>query len=281
MNKKGFLFTIISLIVLISILVFVIAYNNRVKQLNELDTVNILRYYEDDIVSNVYAYSLDINLVNISNGGNTLINFSKLGLYSGNRNQQGIMDNYRTFVIGDYSKLNNINVSFDNFVPEFFIRPYNSKFTLANKNLTVLNPNYSQIQRINIDITVNETLDTDDNNKPKRDNNQIPIRVRFIRRSNGAILYDKEVEQNPTQNNELFQLTFKTNPPPIHDFSEVSVKFGNYGQNGMLIASVNNLEGEVTKFEIYYNNSNSRIILDADSNLKINDKETRIVLAQE
>ena len=281
MNKRGFLFTIISLIVLISILVYVIAYQNRIKKFNELDNLNTLRYYEDDIVNKAYTDLLNINLVNISKNSNTLINFSKLGLYSGNRNQQGIMNNYRTFVIGDYSRLNNINVSFNNFAPEFFIRPYNSKFILGNINLTVFNPNYTQIQRINIDITVNETLDTDNSQKPSQDPVGIPIKVRFIRKS-GTVIYDEDRNQDATENNAPFRLSFKTSNPPIqHDFSEVNVKFGNYGQNGMLIVSVNNLEGEITRFEIYYNNANSRIVIDTESNLKINDKETRIILAQE
>ena len=50
---------------LISILAFVIAYQNRIKELQDADTVNILRYYEDDIVSNSYSDLMDINVVNI------------------------------------------------------------------------------------------------------------------------------------------------------------------------------------------------------------------------
>ena len=162
MDKRGFLFTIISLIMLISILAFVIAYQNRIKELQDADTVNILRYYEDDIVSNSYSDLMDINVVNISKKTNTLVNFSSLGKYALDRDNQGIMNNYRNFIIDNYSRLNNINISMDNFVPEFYVKPYNSKFSLDAEDLVVLNPNYSQIQRINIDIKVNETLDLED-----------------------------------------------------------------------------------------------------------------------
>ena len=281
LNKKGFLFTIISLVILISILIFAIAYQNRVKGLQKLDNVNILRYYDDDITANVYSDLLNIEMFNISRNNNVLINFSKLGKYALDRNNQGIMNNYRDFIISNYSRLNNINASFDNFAPEFFIRPFNSKFSLNTGNLNILNPNYTQIQRINIDITVNETLDTDNNEKPSQDPTGIPIKVRFIRKS-GSVIYDEERNQDAMENNAPFRLSFKTNNPPIqHDFSEVSIKFGNYGENGMLIASVNNLEGEITKFEIFYNNADSRIVIDTNNNIKVNDKETKIVLAQE
>ncbi len=281
LNKKGFLFTIISLVILISILIFAIAYQNRVKELQKLDNVNILRYYEDDITANAYSDLLDIEVFNISRNNNVLINFSKLGKYALDRNNQEIMNNYRDFIISNYSRLNNINASFDNFVSEFYIRPFNSRFSLNTGNLNILNPNYSQIQRINIDITVNETLDTGAAEIPPVNPGKIPIHVRFIRKSNGQVLYEQEKEQDPTGNNPEFRLPFKSNPPNPVEVSFVNVKFGNYGESGMLIASVSNLEGEITRFEIFYSNKDSRIALDTNSSVRINNKETKIVLAQE
>ena len=281
LSKKGFLFTIVSLIILMSILLFAIAYNNRAKSFQGLDNINILRYYEDDIISNVYSDLLDVRLVDIIKGDNTLINFSGLGVYASNRDKQVYMDNYRNFVVGYYSSLNNINVSFGNFVPEFYVRPYNSKFSLDAEDLVVLNPNYSQIQRINIDIKVNETLDLEDDGQPPQDPGETPIRVRFLR-NNGNVIYDEERNQDPNENNNPFRISFKTNPPnTIHDFSEVGVKFGNYGENGMLILNTNNLEAEITRFEIFYNNADSRIVINTNSKVKINDKENSIVLVQE
>ena len=281
LNKRGFLFTIISLVILISILIFAIAYQNRVKELQKLDNVNILRYYEDDITANAYSDLLNIEMFNISRNNNVLINFSKLGKYALDRNNQEIMDNYRNFIVSNYSRLNNINASFDNFISEFYIRPFNSKFSLNTGILTILNPNYTQIQRINIDITVNETLDTDNNEKPAQDPTGIPIRVRFIRKF-GSVIYDEERNQDAMENNAPFRLSFKTNNPPIqHDFSEVSINFGNYGENGMLIMNVDNLEGEITRLEIFYSNTDSRIVRDTNSSVRINNKDTTIVLAQQ
>ncbi|MBS3134672.1 hypothetical protein J4214_05570 [Candidatus Woesearchaeota archaeon] len=281
MDKRGFLFTIISLIMLISILAFVIAYQNRIKELQDADTVNILRYYEDDIVSNSYSDLMDINVVNISKKTNTLVNFSSLGKYALDRDNQGIMNNYRNFIIDNYSRLNNINISMDNFVPEFYVKPYNSKFSLGTGSLTVLNPNYTQIQRINIDVTVNETLDAGTAVIPSADPGKITINVRFIRRSSKEILYSQEKDQDPTEVNPEFKLPFRSDPPNPTEVSSVSVKFGNYGTDGMLMISTSSLEGEITRFEIYYDNSDSRTIIDTGANLKINDKSSDIILAQQ
>ena len=136
-------------------------------------------------------------------------------------------------------------------------------------------------KEVDIDVTVNETLDAGTAVIPSADPGKITINVRFIRRSSKEILYSQEKDQDPTEVNPEFKLPFRSDPPNPTEVSSVSVKFGNYGTDGMLMISTSSLEGEITRFEIYYDNSDSRTIIDTGANLKINDKSSDIILAQQ
>ncbi|MAG47604.1 hypothetical protein CL617_03285 [archaeon] len=280
MYKKGFLFTIISLAILLSILVFSIAYLDRVKEFDKLDTVNILRYYEDDIVSNVFNDLYNIEVKDIKRSGSVIVNFSKFGIYKLDKDLNLIRNNYRTFVGGRYSELNNINVSFSNFLNEFKIKEYNSSFIIRNSNFTMSNENYDFINGIEVDIVVNQTFEIDDSEQPSQQDPEDPlIHVRVLRES-GVVIYDQSINQGSEESNNPFRVSFKTEED--NDVSEVSFEYGILNEiNGEAFFYSSNLEARITRFEVNYDDIGSKVVIDSESLVKINDKESKIILGQE
>lgn len=140
MKKKGFLFTIATLLLFFSIFALTSVYLDRNKDLQYSmilsGTGDRLRYVEDDVISNVYSDLLGIKLNAItqpSKQDDINISFSQFLLAPG-RDYQAIMQAYEDFVEGTYANKNNIEIGLS-FSNNFTIEPYESLFQITGQDI--------------------------------------------------------------------------------------------------------------------------------------------------
>ena len=100
-GKKAILFTIMTLLLLLSVFTFTQAYLDRNKELQ--NTVSLsgaggkLRYIEDDVISNAYGDLLGIKFGNITRGDYINISFNLASLVHG-RKYLDVTNSYESFV---------------------------------------------------------------------------------------------------------------------------------------------------------------------------------------
>lgn len=166
-EKKGLLFTITTIVLLLSLYLLAEAFMERNNELGSMMADSIygdkFRFLEDDLISGSYRDLLDIRLEGISRGSTTDIKFDRFFL-SPLRDYDSYMKSYETLIEGRYSSLNNLNVTLIGFNTSFLMLPYNSTFEIHSKNLTIrtmpVSTNY--ISGITVYLKVNGTFSCND-----------------------------------------------------------------------------------------------------------------------
>lgn len=279
-NKKGILFTIVTVFLLISLFMLSRAFLDRNKELQTtvtgLSAGDKLRYIEDDIVSSIYSDLLWVNLSSVKRQDNNIIfNFSKAGKISPSLNYDSIMQDYESFVEGTYANKNNVNINLMNFNPGFNITNYNTFFDFANKLYIYNNPSY--LNKIIIQIKANATT-TEGNTTPTDDGGDYPRINVIVLNQNNDKLYEASPQLNPSKKQE-----FKID---LTHGKKVRVKFGTVEgkPDGTLIVD-SNLYSEITSLVLSYDEINQKILIIADSNVSISSlgitKNTELVLYEE
>ena len=165
-RKKGVLFTVTSIMLLLSVYLLANAFSERSAGLSEaiigLSFGDRLRFIEDDVVSSSYGQLLDIDLDNIERSARFMLRFDRFFI-SPSRDYPNYMKAYETLIENKYSSLNNINITLSGFNSSFIARPYNSTFILGKSNFTIFTmptaTNY--IQTITAHIRLNGTFSCD------------------------------------------------------------------------------------------------------------------------
>ncbi|RME15154.1 MAG: hypothetical protein D6797_07225, partial [Bdellovibrio sp.] len=271
MSKRSVLFTITTILLLLSIFVLARTYLERVKEFQESFTESgighQLRYIEDDIISDSFTDLLQINLNSINRTNDEVrLYFSNAGKLSKNINHTKIISDYVSFVSGWYSTLSNINVTFTNMAPVMVVQPYNTTFTYNSTTFSLATPNHSVLKRINATIIVNNSINNIvSNSSPSNSSTLIEIIVNIRDSNNEGLLTNTSawldpVDPTPTP----FQVRF-----PNGTF--VNVLFGKIdGREGTFKVELNgSIEANITTLEIAYNITNETIFLRSGANVSI------------
>ena len=165
-GKKGILFTITTIVLLLSLYLLAEAFMERNKEFGSIMSNSVFgdkfKYIEDDVISGSYRDLLDIKFEGISRTSTFSINFDQFVL-SPLRDYDSYIKSYETLVENKYSSLNNINVTLTGFNTSFILMPYNSTFEIHSKNLTVRTmPASTNISSITAYIKVNGTFSCND-----------------------------------------------------------------------------------------------------------------------
>lgn len=162
-NKKGLMFTIMTVLLFFSLFVFSKTYLERSEEfkytLVQTSIPEKMRYVEDDVISNIYSDIIDLNITAIErSGGSLFINFSDANIiyFQNSLNYNVKMQNYQSFMEGNYATLQNLDISLTNFGANFSIEPYQSVFDIDEDNLLILN-NASKLQEISFVVKINES----------------------------------------------------------------------------------------------------------------------------
>lgn len=295
MRKKGFLFTIATLLLLLSIFTLASVYLDRNKELQSSITISgvgdKLRYIEDDVISNAYSDLLGIKLDEITKASTVAISFNQALLAPG-RDYNTIMNTYKEFVEGTYSTQNNVEVALTGFGNTFTIEPYDTLFEVNGENIYV----YTMPTPMNYVESIRATVKVDAENNsicfvPRDDHAQHPeISVTFIYKKEGGghESCTNSIQLDPQENNDDagHQFFLETKNPS----GSIEIKYGQItgmDDDGVLAILTTNINANVTQLDLEYTLVEDERIKIKGSSISISSlvggvaKESEIILAEE
>lgn len=286
-NKKGLLFTIVTIILLSSLFYFTKALLDRSLELDNslVSYVNVekLAFIEDDIVSNSYNGLLKISLSGIRRDSSFVnISFSHLGIISPNMDHTKIMQEYRDFVTDNYSAFNNIGITLTDFASNFTINPYNATYSLNGSKLYIYNPDYADLQKISLTLrTSSDNAALRNTSAPSNTTGKL-IEVQILDKDGDTLLANTLRSLSPTISNMPFYSGFNTTNSP-----NVSIYFGQFNNNpGTLLVNAEYTTANITFITLTYTALQQKVYLSAGNitianNAVFANKTNEVVLAEE
>lgn len=243
-GKKAFLFTFITIFLLFALVILTYDYMQRNKQTQEflagLSHSNRLNYMRENVVSDFFTF-LDIDFNGIErNDTHIIINFNNFSIFKEEKRYVGLLKMQEEFLEGLFSNLSNTRIQLENYVPEFFLYPYNTTFVVDNGNkpqrMFIYIEDFNRFNGMGIDFKLNTSID--DVNKtfiPFNDSLSDPyFRVRVFDKD-GVIIMDEFKSLNSTKENDEFFISFnkvvQTFPLPtfsINVLQNVTFSYGRY-----------------------------------------------------
>lgn len=287
-SKKGILFTITTIFLLLAVFILSSAYLTRNKELQRTATLSLagdkLSYIYDDVGDDIYYELLETNTSISRNGNFITITIQQPGISSSSSHDQQ-MPPYESFIESTYEVQNNMQISLTGLNNSFTVSPYNAEVIINDSIFYFYTGNTSALQNISVEATVDETRSIDYDGKPSQDPGHKLINVNFYQ--NGSQIYSESRNQNPAEANSEFYQTFKNDGPPVeHNVSGIYVQFSSYnGQDGVLRVWVDSLDANITKLDITYAAQGNVKIkggnISITSPVENITKETEIILAEE
>jgi len=279
LNKKGLMFTIMTVLLFFSLFIFSKTYLERSENfkytLVQTSIPEKMRYIEDDIVSNLYFDIMDINVSNIErSGGELSVNFSNTIYFQNNQNYDTKMQDYQTFIEEDYAMLQNVDLTLTNFGANLTIEPYQSIIDIDESQLLILN-NASKMQEISLSLKVNEEDYTTLNEDTTAGTETI---ILIVLNSTNDMIHQDSYSLDPTVESTV-TLSFGSN--------DVTIKFGNFDSYpDSTLQLQTDLYTELTELGfVYTEDSEITVIRGGNFTISnvINDisKETEIILVEE
>jgi hypothetical protein len=218
-NKKGFLFTFITIFMLFALVVLSYDYlqRNKTKQdlISSLSYSNRLNFMRENIVSDYFSM-LDITLDEIQRQDNYIIvKFSNFSTIKGESIYPAFLLKQKDFTENNFSHLSNVNINLQNFIPEFVLFPYNTEFIIDNRldsrDFFIRVNNYEYFNGMEIDIKLNNSIDNLNlTNIPSNTSDKPYIKVRVFD-INDEIIINTTVLLNSTlekTSNDEFKIVF-------------------------------------------------------------------------
>jgi len=277
-NKKGILFTITTIFLLLAVFLLSSAYLTRNQELQRTATLSLagdkLSYIEDDITNNIYSDLLSINLESISRDSYITVVFNHSNLTLSINHSQLIQD-YKTFIENNYSTLNNLDIELTGFNNNFSLSPYNSTFIIDNNMIYVYTDNPNNINNIKLVIDVNETSNTSQGQPTNTGDIGVEVNITY-----GGERFNPSANLDPIINNNPFYINFASG-------SRIEINFGSYNnQNGVLRINASQLKADISHFEFRYNLLSEKVIIKGGnisitSSIENITKQTEIIIAEE
>ena len=241
--KKAIVFSLMTFLLLLSLLILSTNYISREKELErqglDANTGDRLRYTEDDIISGVHEGLLSISFTLSNTSSASIINFSG-GRLSSALDHRAIMAAYERFIEDNYSMLTNTQITLTNFIPGFRLEPYGSSYLLNKTSATLIIPNASSLQQLRLVISISESLSNLILNSSPADTGSLPVQVEFLDISGKELLSDTSANLNSSSQNPSFQVAFSGG-------KTLQVNFGKpAGQNTTLSINATNLVADIT-----------------------------------
>ncbi len=287
MSRRGFLFTLITFLLMFSILLFAKAYLYQSDSLKSSAlagfTPRQLAIIEDDIVSNAFNELLTVNLKSITRGAANIISFDHAELMP-IHSYSLIMSDYTDYIESDYSALINFNVSFVGVNNSFRIQPYNTIFQINGQSLYLyFNPLFTNINSITLSAKT-DSARTGGCDSPQNDPGYPLVTVNYY--DDSGLVCSLSQNLNPNENNDKaagreFYIDLKT--PSGYMNTKFGVVDGRAGTFALFASGVN---ANITQLDISYTVDVRKIYLESgDINIRSSvgnvTKTSRIILAQE
>jgi hypothetical protein len=285
MDKRGFLFTVITFVLLMSVMLLAKAYMYRDQGLRESATSyqssSRIGMIEEDIISNVFNDLLTVSLQSITRTTTLTVIFNRSELTAA-RNYPAIMQNYKNYIENTYASQNYINLALNGFNNTFVIQPYGTRFEIVGQTLYLYFASpYTDISAISVSAQTDS--EKQGSCKAPSTSGAIPITVTY--RDTTGYTCTNTVSLSATADNDKtgqqFELSLK-NPS-----GDVDTKFGQVGGiNGVLAILPTTANFNITQLSITYTLPASRVYLESGTlgiTSRVNNltKSSKIILAQE
>jgi len=222
MNKRGYLITIITVLLLMSLLVLASSYATRLKTNEEIYVKSILgdkiRYIENDIGEEFfYFWTLETDSIQIKQS-KIDIDFEDLFNATANITFPYYSGNYTTFVEDYYGKKMNTEIELNNFTDGFMIHPYGQQFYFdqAGNFYISIHPDYvnhSKWYEIRFEVLnwekSEQTIDVDPADDGCSTWNKVQVQVDTP--GAGGNVYNDQPCLDPYEANEPFEIVFEHN----------------------------------------------------------------------
>lgn len=276
--KKGFLFSLMTFLLLFSLIILSVDYVNRSKQLqNSLSGsrfANRMVYIEDDVVAGSLDGLTGIEVNEIKrNSPSLLLNF-RGGSMDG-VNYSARAEVFSDFVNLNYSVLSNLEIELQNYSAGFYVQPFNSSYQLETDKAWFITDDFEKLNGIEIIVRlgVGQSQLVSSSTPSGSGDRNITLRAYD---SAGLLIIDETTNLNPSLQNSPFILDF--------GYGRVfEVLFGDYGWNAALIMNATGLSADIAEIIIDYDYTSEEVVI---SNGRLNiyspvdgiTKQTEIVL---
>jgi hypothetical protein len=297
-NKKALIFSLATILIVTSIFSFSYTYFTATTEINKISTDSFygdqMRYFEDDIMQ-----GLELDLMNatirkiIRDSLVVKLDFIQALDSNDDDNEQFFLD-YKNYIEQNYSN-NNYNFSLREFTSSFNVTPHSIMYKMVDGRLLIYTANTSNLINISVKVYTDQVLADGKTTNPDDDGGDasfIPIEI-YVYGGNGTtdtlVSSMTTREQNPTENNDPFQQTWKDTPN--QDVTEVDVEYGTYsGIPGVLQVYLHNANTDYhiagNASVILYYNTISEVeiiggILDMSSGIGNLKKSSRHIIKRE
>ncbi len=287
-TKKAYLFTIGVILVFLTLIFLTETFKERNSGINKdillLTSAEKAMFVADDISSGVYNDILGTNIKSISGNSTMDIEFNNT-ILSQDRNQQNLINSYKSFIEGIYSQANNMNISLIGFNTSFFISPYNTTFFINGTLLRIYTmQTANHVESISITARVNSSS-IGLCEQPAGDSGSFPsttfVSVTYINKTGG--ICSKSANLNPAEDNSISGKQFYQSLG--EPSGSIDTKFGRISsQNGVLEISIANSTATFESIKISYGKLDDKITI-YGGNISLSflgiSKNTRIIIAEE
>ena len=266
-NKRGFVFTLIAILIFSSLFIITASYLKRNLQaqefISETSHSNRLKFIRENIVNDFYTI-LDIKLDGIYRGNNNvIIKFSNFSNISENTYYLENLSRYENYIENEYSDIVNNKINITNFIPEFSIYPYNSTFLIDRYMFYLYTKDFDNVVNITIDLYLNES-NTTSITTPENRTDGIPFRVRIFNSTRGIII-NKTTLMNMSEEGNSYFIEFDGGS------KNLTLEFGRHRQiryfgpdimtNGTLYVETTNMDAKIGRLWLAMKDVDEKVVL--------------------
>jgi len=281
MNKRGILFTIVTIFLLTSVFLLSSSYvkRNKLHQdiVSEAAIAEKARFIHEDIVTD-FMNLLDITLDQIvRNSTSVNLRFTNFSTIGESTTYSTDLSTYEAFIQGTFSNLTNTIITLESFTPMLSFYPYNSTIEIHPAYLQLYTRDYTRLNYIYIELRLNQTNLTV-SSQPTDDAAGNPLLKLNITDADGTIIGSfspKTYILDAEGDDQRIIITEDADPPSYN----ISILFGKYTEinpfgddiisDGVLFILVSNLQAKVGQLELDYDLTAKNTVLEANATIYI------------
>lgn len=265
-NSKGFISTLMVLIVVTSLFSYTNLYfNTQNKRVNYFDSqMNSKISYAEHDLKQSYLQSQGVNYFTLDRNENnqTIYNLNTHINVSTGRDYSNDFQKFKDYFENTYDSYSNYEANL-NFDQSFILNPYGTNFSYQEEYFYIYTDNYSAIEEIKITTTAHNEQIVSDTETPTSDGSEHPLISIVIKNGSGDVLINDSVRQDPEDTNitDDFWCNFRG--------SQYRVLFGDTGTPGTLLVDGSQVPGTVEKISITYESTEEKIFINSPGNYSI------------
>jgi len=278
MNKKGFVFTLIALMLFSSLFVITAIYLKRNIQaqdfISKSGNANRLKFIRENIVNDFYTI-MDIDLKSIERLNNKVfIKFENFSNISSNSPYVDNLTNYEHYIENNYSSDINNQINLTDFVPQFKIYPYNSTFLIDRNRFYLYTNDFKKVINLTINIFLNVSNIKNIQKPTNRSSNNIPVHFQIFNKTK-KVFVNETLYLNMSEEGNNYFIEFNDTTP----YPNITIEFGRHRQiryfgsdiltNGTLFIESNNINAKIEKFWITMEDVDKKVVMKTKSFLFI------------